>query len=85
MNTFSYQVFYPSARVDADTDWLTCSWGGPYTDEEDDEAPAACGYWSCPGDCSVCIVCEVMHNRLFLPIYGPVNKDGAPLGFLIVT
>lgn len=88
MNTFAYQRFYPSAAAVAvaepEIDWLTCSWGGPYLNEEGDEAPAPCGSWACPGNCSICIIAEKIQQSLYLPVYGPVNRDGISLGFLLV-
>ena len=67
-------------------DWLDCEWGGPYSDDEEDPYPTAvCGEASCPGDCYICYVCEQMDKTLWLPIQGPVNKDGVPLGYLLVT
>lgn len=66
-------------------DWLDCEWSGPFSDEEEEDYISVCGEASCAGDCYICYVCEQMKQRLFLPIYGPVNKDGVPLGFLLVT
>jgi hypothetical protein len=95
MNTFAYQKLYPSAvplrwpgtatEPQTNLDWMELPWGGPYPEEEDDFPPALCGEWSCPGDCYVCVVAEEAMQRIFLPIQGPVNKDGIPLGFLLMT
>lgn len=67
-----------------DYDWITMEWSGGGDDEEE-FAPAVCGEWSCPGDCSICVIAEAAVRRIFLPIYGPLNRDGIPLGFLILT
>ncbi len=85
MNTFSYQVLYPSAPLHppSEVDWLDCAWGGPYYD--DDLPEALCGSWSCPGDCTICCAAEQAMRRIFLPIQGPVNRDGIPLGYLILA
>lgn len=67
-------------------DWLDCEWSGPFDDEEEEEFPTAiCGEWSCPGDCHICVTVSAAMKRIFLPIYGPVNKDGVPMGFLLVS
>lgn len=84
MNTFSHQLLYPLPPAPPLVDWLDCEWSGPF-DEEEEFSPAVCGSWACPGDCYICVVCEQMHGTLWIPIQGPVNKDGAPLGFLLVT
>ncbi len=92
MNTSSYQVFYPSssgrcscAQCTAQLDWLDLPWGGPYPDEEEEDLPIAlCGEWGCSGDCFICVEAEAAIQRIFLPIYGPVNRDGAALGYLVV-
>jgi len=67
-----------------DYDWITMEWSGLSQDDEF-EGQAVCGSWGCPGDCYICVACEEMHKRIFLPIYGPMNQDGQPLGFLLVT
>ena len=90
MNTFAHQILYPlSVPLPAQPplDWLDLEWGGPYNEDDDEEeySPAHCGSWGCPGDCYICVACERMHQRIFLPIQGPVNRDGVPLGFLLVT
>lgn len=86
MNTFSYQSYYPSHSFQHDMDWLTCDWGGPYFDDDEEDYPTAvCGEASCPGNCYICMACEQMRANLFVPIQGPVNRDGVPLGFLLVT
>jgi hypothetical protein len=70
-----------------DIDWLDCECSCLFGDEEEEEEYpiAICGYWSCPGDCEVCVAVAKAMKRMFLPIYGPVNKDGEPMGFLLVT
>ncbi len=87
MNTFSYQAFYPCPQVQTNLDWMELSWGGPYPDsqEEEDFPPALCGESGCPGDCYICVEAEAAIHRISLPIQGPVNRDGVPLGFLLVT
>lgn len=68
-----------------DIDWLTCEWSGLSAYEED--LPVAlCGSWDCPGGCSTCWRIEQSGyaDFLFLPILGPVNRDGTPLGYLPV-
>lgn len=62
-------------------DWLDCAWGGPYEDELD-QIPD-CGDWSCEG-CVVCIKAIEPTEYLILPIYGPVNRDGMSLGYLVI-
>jgi hypothetical protein len=87
MNTFAYQRLYPHefpVAAPTNLDWLELEWGGPYREEEDDFPVALCGEWGCPGDCSICVVAEEAMQRIFLPIQGPVNRDGVPLGFLLV-
>jgi hypothetical protein len=90
MNTFSYQRLYPlSVPLPAQPplDWLELEWGGPYNEddeEEEDMPPARCGEWGCPGDCYICVACEQMLQRLWVPIQGPVNRDGISLGFLLL-
>jgi hypothetical protein len=66
-----------------DYDWITMEWSGGYDEEE--FPPALCGEWSCPGDCYICVAAEEAVRRIFLPIYGPLNRDGIPLGYLVVT
>lgn len=85
MNTFAYQVLYPSPQVQTNLDWMELPWSGFYEEEEDDFFLALCGNGLCPGDCSTCVSAQQSINRIFLPIQGPVNKDGAPLGFLLLT
>ena len=88
MNTFAYQILYPSdvpMPAPTNLDWLELPWGGPYSEEEEDFPIAICGESSCPGDCSICVACEQMLQRLWVPIQGPVNRNGVPLGFLLVT
>ncbi len=64
-------------------DWLDMPWGGPY--EEEDLPIALCGSWECPGHCDACLRAELaLQGLVMLPLYGPVNQDGIPLGFLIV-
>jgi hypothetical protein len=66
-------------------DWLESTWGGPYPEDDEEFPSAVCGEWSCPGDCFICVIATEAVKRIFLPIFGPVNKDEIPLGFLIVT
>lgn len=66
-------------------DWLTCDCscvGG----HEDDYPVALCGSWECLGGCDVCWSIERSGwaNVVFLPLFGPVNRDGTPLGYLVV-
>lgn len=83
MNTLSYQTFSPYAfAVEEKIDWLTCAWGGPY---DDDLPETLCGVWSCPGNCDSCLAIEAEMQQLSLPIQGPLNKDGVPLGYLLVS
>jgi hypothetical protein len=88
MNTFSEQILFPRDYYIPRTsplDWMEMEWSGLGAEDEDDIAPALCGEWSCPGNCDICVTAEVAIHRIFLPIYGPVNRDGVPLGFLIVS
>lgn len=86
MNTFSYQTLYAPAPVQPEVDWLDCEWGGPYTDDDEEVYPTSvCGEASCPGDCYVCVTVTRAMKRIFVPIQGPVNRDGMPLGFLLIT
>ena len=88
MNTFAYQRLYPFsvlAPPQTNLDWLELPWGGPYPEEEEDFPIALCGSWECPGNCNICVAAEEAMQRIFLPIQGPVNRDGIPLGFLLVT
>jgi hypothetical protein len=53
-------------------DWIDCKWGGPFDDDEEEEFPSGpC----CSND---------LQKHIFLPVFGPVNKDGVPLGYLLV-
>lgn len=83
MNTFSFQTLYSSAfqPQEAYTDWLDCPWGGPYEDEMD-QVPE-CGDWTCEG-CVVCVKNLQTTHYIVLPLYGPVNRDGMLLGYLIL-
>lgn len=84
MNTFAHQILFPVPQaLPSSLDWLELEWGGPYDEEEEPLAP--CGWASCPGDCEVCAVCVSIFTSLFLPIEGPLNRDGIPLGYLRVT
>jgi hypothetical protein len=65
-------------------DWLTCDCSIVHPEDEEEEGPA-CGNWGCAGDCYICSACQQMLENLFLPIYGPVTKDGASMGFLLVS
>ena len=56
-------------------DWLDCAWSGPFDDEDEE---IAC----CAGDC---YFCNALAEMFTLPIYGPINKDGVSLGFLLVS
>ncbi len=88
MNTFAYQKLYPSAvpvAAQTNLDWMELPWGGPYPEEEDDFPPALCGEWGCPGNCDICVEAEAAMQRIFVPIQGPVNRDGIPLGFLLMS
>jgi hypothetical protein len=88
MNTFAYQILYPSdvpMPAPTNLDWMELPWGGPYSDEEEDFPIAICGESSCPGDCSICVKAEAAMRRIFLPIQGPLNKDGISLGYLILS
>lgn len=85
MNTFSHQVLYELSPAPPFVDWLDCEWGGPYDDDEEEFPPAVCGSWGCAGDCYICVACEGMLKRILIPIQGPVNRDGIPLGFLLIT
>ena len=87
MNTFAEQILFPRDYYIPRTsppDWMEMEWSG-LRDEDEDIAPALCGEWSCPGNCDICVTAEAAIHRIFLPIYGPVNRDGTPLGYLIVT
>lgn len=67
-------------------DWLDCEWSGCFSEEEEEEySTALCGSWTCPGDCHVCVTVSAVMKQTFLPIYGPVNKDGVPMGYLLIT
>jgi hypothetical protein len=88
MNTFAYQVLYPSAvpmALQTNLDWMELPWGGPYGEDEEDIPIALCGECSCPGNCDICVVAEMAIQRVFLPIQGPVNRDGVPLGYLLMS
>jgi hypothetical protein len=60
-----------------DYDWITMEWGG-FSEEEEEFAPALYQEWSC-------VTAEAAVKRIFLPLYGPVNRDGVPLGYVIIT
>jgi hypothetical protein len=66
-------------------DWLTCECSCVQEYEEDFPV-ALCGSWDCPGGCDVCwqIECSGLKGLVFLPLFGPLNRDGTPLGFLLV-
>lgn len=68
-----------------DIDWLTCEWSG-LSEYEEDFPVALCGSWDCNGGCEVCWCLEHsgLEHVLFLPIFGPVNCDFTPLGYLVV-
>ena len=88
MNTLSYQTFFHAAPAPPQTnlDWLELPWGGPYREEEEDVPIALCGSWDCSGDCEACFDAELkLRGVTLVPIQGPVNRDGIPLGFLLVT
>ncbi len=88
MNTFAYQRLYPHefpVAAPTNLDWLELEWGGPYREEEDDFPVALCGSWECPGGCETCMQLETLQHARWLPILGPVNRDGVPLGFLLVV
>jgi len=51
-------------------DWIDCKWGGPFDDDEEEEFPCNC--W------------REDQKHIFLPVFGPVNKDGVSLGYLLV-
>jgi hypothetical protein len=88
MNTFSYQRLYPEPFMlpaQTNLDWMELSWGGPYSEEEEDSPIAICGESSCPGDCYICVKAEAAMRRIFLPIQGPLNRDGISLGYLILS
>ena len=59
------------------TDWLDCEWGGLYEEEEEES--------QIYGEYSISLSCYEMKDWIFLPIYGPVNRDEVPMGFLWVT
>ena len=65
-------------------DWLACECSCVLGYEEDYPV-ALCGSWDCSGGCEIC--CYIEHfgwaNVLFLPLFGPVNRDGTPLGYLV--
>ncbi len=61
-------------------DWLDVEWTGG----ADEEELTLCGLQWCE-DCSICTAARAAIKRIFLPIYGPVNEDGVPLGFLLVS
>jgi hypothetical protein len=65
-------------------DWMLLRCSVCDDDPEEDYELSPCGLSFCEG-CYICSVCESMHQRLWLPIYGPVNRDGAPLGFLLLA
>jgi hypothetical protein len=54
-----------------DFDWITMEWSGLSDDDEEE--------WSCFGDGYICV------KRVWLPVQGPVHRDGVPLGYLLVT
>jgi hypothetical protein len=86
MNTFAYQVLFPQPIPQTPVDWMEYTWGGPYEDEDEDDFPSAlCGESSCPGDCYICVVADIFPKQTLLPVYGPVNRDGQSLGFLLVS
>ena len=89
MNTFAYQLLYPSAfpmPAQTNLDWMELPWGGPYPEEEGDGPIALCGSWDCSGQCDDCIRAELkLRGVTLVPIQGPVNRDGIPLGFLLMA
>jgi hypothetical protein len=88
MNSFSYQLIYPChfpSYAPRELDWLEMDWGGPYDEDDEEDDLALCGNGLCPGDCYVCVMAEAAVKRISVPIQGPVNKDGIPLGFLLIT
>lgn len=72
-------------RTYPEIDWLTCECSC-VTEYEEDFPVALCGSWDCSGGCNVCYSIELFgwQNILLLPIFGPVNRDGTPLGYLAV-
>ena len=88
MNTFAYQVLHPSEfpmPAPTNLDWLELPWGGPYPEEEGDYPIALCGSWDCSGDCDACFLAELkLRGITMVAIQGPVNRDGIPLGYLLV-
>jgi hypothetical protein len=86
VNIFAYpDPFAVPMAAQTNLDWLEIPWGGPYEEEEEDLPIALCGECSCPGNCYICVVAEAAIQRVFLPIEGPVNRDGILLGYLIVA
>ncbi len=89
MNTFAYQVIYPCLlpqTAPTEPDWLDMEWGGPYPEEEGDAPIALCGSWDCSGDCDACFRAELkLRGITMVAIQGPINRDGIPLGFLLMA